>query len=479
MVPAESPSYKITSYDRVIVQGRYLVYEANPSHRFLVKGMAFPVPLDIDSYNEEGWIAVLKQLRGWSSDLNTLRIYQMNVKHHDYSRFLQAAADFGFYLFLPLTTIAGDGLLNRNLAAPKCYTRELYRYGQTVVDVTGPYHNVIGGILGNEVMNSLESWKAAPCVLAYARDLKRTMITNNSSGFALMYTMQHDAIGAVLTAAETVALTEQYLTECGGDDSFSSGGIDLLGINIETWCSSRQEFATNEDDSLGPYLDLYQTLHNRTTVPLLFSELGCSKVEFNRDNGLIKGSRDWKQLSVILGRDMVDTWSGFIAYAYDGPTDFRIMAGGPWKGVDPLQPTTRDAENLLHELKDAALISNNMVTISTKTTRNDTFIRRHSGDTCDSSIMAQLQNCCNIHLVALNDVPSYYNMRPILHALSPDDSGAGVWWILGAVAMLYILSCFWRCFCHCRSYALAPPIDTSSSSLQHGMSIVKNYSTFS
>ena len=237
----------ITDQDRVIVQGRYLVYEQNPTQRFMMRGMAFPVSIHDRIYNEEGWIAVLKELRQASPYINTLRLYQIhldggNGDHSNYNHkmdgFYQAAAELGFYLLVPLTTASGDGVLDRGKPAPHCYNSKLFRYGAKVLESVREHPNVLGGVLGNEVLNSLKDWPAAPCLLAYARDLKRL----EGSRLPLMYTTQHDGIGAVVTPAESAELLLHYLT-CDVDRNAT---LDILGINIESWCSSLQTFERNE-----------------------------------------------------------------------------------------------------------------------------------------------------------------------------------------------------------------------------------------
>lgn len=395
----------ITDQDRVIVQGRYLVYEQDPSRRFLMQGMAFPVPLKPESYNEDGWIAVLKQLREASPHINTLRLYRTHMSNytlHEYGNpmegFYQAAADLGFYLLVPLTAAQGDGVLNRGKAAPLCYNEKLFRYGAHVIESVKDYPNVLGGVLGNEVLNSLKDWPAAPCLLAYARDLKRF-----HPSFPLIYTTQHDGLTAVVTPAATAQLLLNYLT-CHIEDSAT---IDILGINIESWCSSLQTFELNEDGSVGSYADLYQHLVN-ATIPLIFSELGCSQILYNRDNGLgvtlgdRRTAREWNQVSVVE-TTMADEWSGFIAYAYDGPFDFRMTTGGPWDGIHPLT-FNLDMENYVKALEDAsALVKDERILVSNVTT-NATM----SPPTC-ASVHEFLEACCNVNLMDVNEIPSYFN----------------------------------------------------------------------
>ena len=110
----------ITDDDRVIVSGRYLVYEKDPSTRFRMRGLAFPVPRPETSYEQDGWVAILRQLREASPELNTLRIYRL-AHPDEMAGFYQAAAELGFYLLVPLTSAQGHGVLDREKPAPKCY----------------------------------------------------------------------------------------------------------------------------------------------------------------------------------------------------------------------------------------------------------------------------------------------------------------------------------------------------------------------
>jgi len=69
--------------------------------------------------------------------------------------------------------------------------------------------------------------------------------------------------------------------------------------------------------------------------------MGCPHSQYDRDDPDRKtphGYRDWADVSIVLN-EMSDTWSGFVAYAYDGPSDFDMTSGGPWNGVDVLTPT--------------------------------------------------------------------------------------------------------------------------------------------
>mmetsp|Transcript_310 Transcript_310/g.687 ORF Transcript_310/g.687 Transcript_310/m.687 type:complete len:318 (-) Transcript_310:61-1014(-) len=168
-----------------------------------------------------------------------------------------------------------------------------------------------------------------------------------------MYAAQHSGIGAVLTEVDALRLTVDYLT-CQDNETDTLGGIDLFGINVESWCSSYQSFYQNQDGSYGSYYKLYRGLSHGVDVPLIFSELGCSHGLFDRDNKELKtreGTRDWHQIPVVLNQ-MESVFSGFSAYAYYGTSQFHMMDGGPWNGQTPLKPT-QDFENFVTQLSVA------------------------------------------------------------------------------------------------------------------------------
>jgi hypothetical protein len=448
----------ITAKDRVVIQGRYFVYEdeQHPLRRFRMRGMAFPVPLHYKDknypYDAKGWIAVLKQLREASPYLNTLRLYRLPPLLADDGQldFFQSAADLGFYLLIPLTDVSGHGVLDRDLVAPKCYPRRLYSYGIQVLDALQHYPNILAGVIGNEVMNSLQHWHSAPCLLAYARDLKLHMMksslpSNSGSAIAtksrpyipLVYTAQHDGIGAMVSPAELVQLTTNYLTctdtmddngiaiRHDDDDNNNNNNnnnnststvaslrhaIDAIGINIESWCSSLQSFDRNEDGSMGTFLDLFQHLENNTSpVPIFFSELGCSQFLFDRDNGMrqsrntsmsnpVLGARTWNEL-VIVEHEMQDVWSGYVAYTYDGPTGFRMAEGGPWDGINTLT-FNADMESFLQQLATVASSSDNeSIIVGATNVANESV-------SC-SLVQNALTDCCNLDLTELKSMPSY------------------------------------------------------------------------
>lgn len=391
--------------DIISVQGRYFVKKDET--RFLMKGIAFPIPIPNNGpeYDPDGWIAVLEQLAALT-DVNVVRLYLVDCTV-DYTEFLERAAELGIYVIVPLTASSGHGVLNRNKHAPACYPRKLFNYGKKCLDQFSEHPNVIAGTIGNEVMNSLQTWKAGPCIRAYARDLKGYMQSKQSRLLPLMYASQHDSMTAEILPSEAMKITLDYL----------SCDIDVYGINVETWCSSLQKFKVNEDGSEADYYTLWKTLRN-TSIPIIFSEMGCSRDLFNRDNGLPRHVRDWAQIPVVL-KDMADTFSGFCAYAYAGNSLFSMM-DGHWNGHDILPPTD-DFYNFREQLQKVSLAAEK-VSVSPPPI--------NPPSSCDSAL-SMLEEKCDLKVYPMHRMPSYYESKPLTTAFS---------WL---VAVLVVVSVGW------------------------------------
>jgi Glucanosyltransferase len=360
---------------------------------------------------------------------------------------------------VPLTSSRGKGVLGRDLLPPQCYPADLYRYGALCVDTYSRHPNVLAGMIGNEVMNNLLTWQSAPCVRAYARDLKRHMsqrmtaqkqeeeegenenenasidamgrrdLRRRSDGslskpsyraLPLLYAAQHDSPDAGVLPEAAMDLTASYLTcaiegEDRTDDSAASTSVDMYGINVESWCSSLQTFDSNEDGSEPGYHALYRTFRN-ASFPVVFSETGCSRILFNRDNGLPRYVRDWKQVPVILN-DMSPVLSGFCAYAYDGNPLFRMMggdadtdAGGDgsssiaavaWDGIHVMEPSP-DYYNFRSQLQ---LANQELASKAVAYASGPTSPRL----SCDEAA-ANLKQVWKLDLVPIRDMPSYVDL---------------------------------------------------------------------
>jgi len=459
----------------------------------MIKGIAFPDPPPLKdltfNYNATAWIAILQQLRDAVPNkdaLNTVRIYRMDPTL-DYSEFFEAAEEMGFYILVPLTGSTGGGVLDRTLPAPECYNRTLYAYGVDAINNYAQYPNVLSGVIGNEVMNDLDSWYAAPCVKAYGHDLQRYMHSDEFQSnlsrrykhnrrtidgtsvvpIPLMYATQHSGIGAALTETDAIRLTVDYFGCQGDGDNGTDHGqqsLDIFGINVESWCSSFDTFEFDEQGGVGAYYQLYQALHNAIDMPLFFSEMGCSRLMFNKDNhvnvGSVAGTRDWRQVPVVL-HEMNATWSGFSAYAYSGNPQFYMMGdekGGAsrWDGASPLS-ITQDFENFQSQLLQEA--EGQVVTTRLEKRGQASGGKFHdlpmaAGGIMDryyekltnspesspmcSAVLDVLDETNNLKLLEMSEMPSYFQQNHVVASLGHHLLGIS---LLGVCAAMAVLSC--------------------------------------
>jgi hypothetical protein len=258
-------------------------------------------------------------------------------------------------------------------------------------------------------MNSLKTWRAAPCIKAYVRDLKAYMRLHfKDRALPLMYTAQDSGVGAAVSASDAMRLTANYLSCSSSNRSTGDSAIDIFGINVESWCSSLGTFEHTEDGNVGAYYSLWNELYN-VSLALVFAEMGCPHSLFNRDNDIADKGRDWKQVPVVLN-EMADTWSGFCAYAYDGNAEFNMFDGGPWDGHTPLVPN-EEFFRFQHQL-DGPRQRNTTTTL----------LQKHERPPMCASVEAETSSCCD-GAFQLGDGGIFYDVDliPSYHRKAPWD----------------------------------------------------------
>ena len=468
--------------------------EISSSERFLMQGIAFPVAIPPPVHENDltrGWMEVLEQLAELS-EINTIRLYSVHCDAHNtsqYDIFFERAAELGIYIVAPLTSASGAGVLDRGKRPPECYPQKLYDYGVQCLDLYSKHPNILMGLVGNEVLNSLQSWTVAPCVYSYANDLQKYMAMAASRKddnprrrkVPLAYAAQHDSFSAGISPEEHMRLTVDYLT-CAMNGNRRSDSLppplDIMGVNIESWCSSLQTFEHNEDGTTSSYKKLYDEFNEKNiTIPLVFTEEGCSKNSFNRDNGMNpQMSRDWKQIPVVLN-EMNEVVSGFCAYgkfksiqtvlsqqkgvevilwltnlcmyiqkfaipfaAYDGNPTFRMMQGS-WNGRDGVLEPGPDFDAFAFELHQyhQHIPSTSYLSKHTNTTYKSN--RGSSRLGCDSVLeefRSKTQLPWNLH--PIEKMPSWFKAHGV-RPLVPNQQGDNIpgWRVIGYFIGLILL----------------------------------------
>lgn len=317
-----------------IVVGGNMLFDSVTAKRFYVKGMTYGY--EVENTYKKYWKQAIDNIAAVKGT-NTVRIYNVNPAidvdgfpkvNTNYDEFMQYMQSQGLYVLVPLTPPGfapwGNCPLNREGLPPlnstaTCYPSCLLSYAQSVINVFSKYTNTLSFIIGNEVMNGDNTWGAAPCVKAFARDVKAYMNSCRSSMRPIPLTYSSaDTPGSTPPHSPDVmdALKAQYLS-CDG-----SASIDIYGLNLYRWCSDQDTFEK-----------VYQKLQDELeslSIPVIMTEMDCTDFYYHINGTTTKGQRDWKVMTTLLGPNMSEVFSGGTAYSYgsEGGSSFAFYLGG-------------------------------------------------------------------------------------------------------------------------------------------------------
>ncbi|KAG8912691.1 1,3-beta-glucanosyltransferase gas1 [Tulasnella sp. 417] len=279
----------VSALPKVTRTGRYLYQEDGT--RFYIKGIAYQEQGTVSSNDPSGfpeptdYIDPLSDANGCNRDLpylkqlgvNAIRVYSVNsALNHDSC--MQALSGAGIYVILDLA-LPVNGSIDR--ASPAWTTNLLDLYVGTI-DAFSKYDNVLAYNVGNEVVIDPAGTVAAPFIKAAARDVKAYLKSKGSSALVSFASTDGDTWRTALA---------EYLA-CDTDAT----SIDLYGFNNYRWCGA---------GSLANYNSVLSDFQN-FPIPAYFSEFGCIK----------SPPRLWTEVAVLFGEEMVDNWSGGVAFSY-------------------------------------------------------------------------------------------------------------------------------------------------------------------
>jgi len=217
-------------------------YDSVSGAQFHPKGIGFPnVGKDV---NVTEWIAVLQRIKGFSSEINLIRLYEpptCATKFEDscFEAFMQEADKLGIYVLVPgsgtdwgyfpgLPSACGPTFNMQD-----CYkTGGVLGFGRTVVNNFN-FPNTMAIILANEMEQNMA---ALPVLKAYARDLKlyKSMCNSNGDSPTSGNMRQIPLMYAATDSAADTWDEADYLF-CGSQDV----SIDVYGLNCERWVSDK------------------------------------------------------------------------------------------------------------------------------------------------------------------------------------------------------------------------------------------------
>lgn len=261
------------------------------------------------------WVKVLRRLRNLSSNLNTVRIYELPtcaLTSDCFEVFMHEADRLGIYVLAPGTgTVWGWLPGTADACKPQtpegCYKAgSVLGFGQTIIQRFN-YPNTLAIVMGNEF--DMQMLPYIPALKAYVRDLKQHMHMCNTHedsptqgqmrSIPLMYACSDDH------GNEGVFPKADYLF-CDNESS----SVDIFGLNVERWCDDVQ--GKIEYDGINKFV---QGRHYPGAF--FFSEMGCSKTN------VYGGKRNWTEV-----KSFFRVWpgvDGFAAYVYNGNPDFDMF----------------------------------------------------------------------------------------------------------------------------------------------------------
>ncbi|KAG8919117.1 1,3-beta-glucanosyltransferase gas1 [Tulasnella sp. 417] len=283
----------VSALPKITRTGRYLYQEDGT--RFYVKGIAYQEQGTVSSNDPSGFpeptdfIDPLSDPHGCNRDLpylkqlgvNTIRVYSVNSAfNHDSC--MQALSGAGIYVILDLA-LPVNGSIDR--ASPAWTTNLLDLYVGTI-DEFSKYDNVLAYNVGNEVVIDPAGTIAGPFIKAAARDVKAYLKSKGSSAL-----VSYSSTDGTDGAAGWRTPLANYLA-CDTDAT----SIDLYGFNNYRWCG---------DATIDKYSGVISDFQN-FPIPAYFSEFGCKD----------SPPRLWTEVPALFGEQMVNEWSGGVAFSY-------------------------------------------------------------------------------------------------------------------------------------------------------------------
>ncbi|TLD30279.1 glycoside hydrolase family protein [Venturia nashicola] len=251
--------------------------------------------------------------------VNSIRVYHVNPQaNHDAC--MKVFADAGIYVWLDMDTFT-TYITQDN---PYWNAFQFSRYAE-VMDAFIKYDNIAGFWVANEAINNAAGSGAALFIKAAVADMKAYRDSKNYRNVPIGY--------SAADIAELRPYLQNYLA-CGSSDN---ARIDFFGLNSYEWCG--------DNTYQGSGYPVLQAQAANYSQVIFFSETGCN----------VGRPRLWQDQASILGRDMVDTWSGAIAYEWVEETNNYglVNYGSPGGTVLSGTPTAiqPDFTNLVNQWK--------------------------------------------------------------------------------------------------------------------------------
>ncbi|CAI7601057.1 unnamed protein product [Penicillium glandicola] len=302
--------------------------------RFRIKGVVYSetssdsTPIDVLADSRASQCAIdgplIKALGA-----NTISVYHTDAtQSHD--KCMQTFQDNGIYVIANMadqrdaTVVNMTGMEASSNIANSTWQMDVFKQYAAVLDSMAGYSNLLGLLIGDEIISSYVTVDLAPYLKAAARDMKAYTAARQYRTIPIGY-----ATSAQYTYMQALG---EYLV-CGGN---SDDVVDFYSVNAYQWCG-------NSTISASGYDTLTSNLES-LSVPTFFSEDGCNI-----------SPRLFGDQPSIFESNMSSIWSGAIIYEWrQGTSDYGLVSYTT-SGVST--PTTLAGYNALQSQWSAVTVN--------------------------------------------------------------------------------------------------------------------------
>lgn len=205
----------------------------------------------------------------------------------DHSICMGQLAHAGIYVLVDLAA-PGFTISSNN----PVWNHALYDRFTAVIDAMHNHTNLLGFIVGDNVIQGVDAQGSGPYVKAAVRDMKTYIQQKEYRSIPVGYV--NDVIQPDHSDLTPQAKDAWEYLACNNE----MNRIDFFGGNIASFCSG----STYEDSG---YKEATEQLSDYP-IPVFLASYGCSRVT----------NRDWSEIPIIYGNNMSSVWSGGIVYQH-------------------------------------------------------------------------------------------------------------------------------------------------------------------
>ena len=352
--------------DTIEIYGSKFFFSGNGT-QFFIRGVIYQ---QVPSDDEQGSVATnlarasaddlyvdpLSDAASCQRDLPYLQRLQTNVvrsygidpsKNH--SQCLEELANAGIYVLVDLPA-PGLTIGNNN----PVWNDALYDRYTEVIDAMHNFTNLLGFVVGDNVVQGIGQNDAGPYIKAAVRDLKAYIRQKDYRAIPVGYVS--DIVQGNSEVVDPVSKDAWQYLNCGNPNET----IDFFGGNAVSFCKGSSYQSSGYKNATGEL--------SNYSIPTFLAGYGCS-------NG---HERDFDEIKAIYSRTMNSVWSGGIIYEY-----FK-------QGPDPGYGLVSVAGSEVSILSNFADVSTNMASVTPTGTSSASYQPSNTAATCPEAGATQL-----------------------------------------------------------------------------------------